>query len=94
MANITWEYLNTREAEQQMPKVIHCQVESFNERRGRHSSNSIGFTFNNRHQGFQVSYPYIKPYLSANPDDYKLEIVTQKGIWNYYVVNDWYLKKR
>jgi len=93
MAIITWDYLNTKEAEQHMPKVIHCQVESFNERRGRGTHNSIDFTFNNNSESFKVNYEYIKPYLSANPDDYKLEVVTQKGIWNYYVVKAWYLKK-
>ncbi|MDF2454832.1 MAG: hypothetical protein K0R51_825 [Cytophagaceae bacterium] len=94
LANISWEYLNTKEAEQHMPKVMHCDVESFNERRGRGTGNSIGFTFNNRYETFETSYQYIKPYLSTNPDDYELEIVTQKGLWNFYVVKSWYLKKR
>lgn len=88
LANITWEYINKREANKRMPVAFYCPITRFDN--GKHEA--IEFTFNGEYESIRVSYKSIKPYLEVNPKDYELELIVRKGIWNYYVVKDWNIK--
>ncbi len=91
LANLCFILLNNKEANDHMPQVIHCQVSSFN--KGKRKVNStIGFKFKNDYELFAVSEKYIEPYLQENPNNYEIQIIARKGIWNYYVVDEWNLK--
>ncbi len=91
IANITWEYINTREARQHLPEAFYFPITEFSEGR---KNNKIHFKFKGEHESINVAYKTIKPYLDTNPKGYELEVVARKGIWNYYVVEDWNIKKR
>jgi len=88
LANITWEYLNTQKAKQHMPEAFYCPITQFVE--GKHDQ--IRFRFNGKSESVRTSYKTIEPYLEVNPADYQLEVIVRKGIWNYYVVEDWKIK--
>ncbi|MDB5256886.1 MAG: hypothetical protein JWM14_1581 [Chitinophagaceae bacterium] len=90
VAEITWTYLNKREADQNMPQVFHCSVDDFTTGKRK----SIRYTFEHEYEYFHVTYETIKPYLNTNPRDCEMVITAQKGLWNYYVVKEWYLKKK
>lgn len=89
LANITWEYINRREAHQHMPQAFYCPITQFVE--GKHDQ--IRFTFNGKSESVRASYKTIEPYLEVNPADYELEVIARKGLWNYYLVEDWNIKR-
>ena len=94
LASMAFVYCNRREAEKHMPQVIHCQVSSFNYTRRRGVHSTIGFIFKKDYELVAADDNYVKSYLNENPSDYELEIVTRKGIWDYYLVEDWTLKHK
>ncbi|KQB42344.1 hypothetical protein [Flavobacterium aquidurense] len=88
IASVTWNYINTREAEKNLVEIINCKVEGFYTRKNP----DISFKFQNRTEVFSVSQEMNRQNYNRNPKDYSLEITIQKGIWNYYVVKHWELK--
>jgi hypothetical protein len=90
IAKISWDILNKSAAKENSEEVIICKISKFWTSK---SSNQIEFQFENKLERFNVSYSTIKPYLKTNPKDYYLKIEANKGIWNYYLVNNWEIIK-
>jgi hypothetical protein len=88
IADVTWNYIITREAEKNKVEIINCKVEGFYTRKNP----DISFKFKNRIEVFSVTQEMNRQNYNRNPKDYLLEITVQKGIWNYYVVKNWELK--
>lgn len=91
VAKISWDIMNNRAAKQHVVETFDCQVTRF--WTGRRS-NSIDFLFNDRHDKFDVQYKTIKAYLDKDPNDHYVRISARKGLWNYYLVEDWDLKNK
>lgn len=88
VSKITFNYLNNDIAKQNQTEIITCEITRF--WTGRRPS--IDFKYKNRHDKFRVRYKTIKEYEDKQPSDYKLEISARKGLWNYYLVDDWTIK--
>ena len=91
VAKISWDIMNNRTSKQNIETVFNCQVTRFWSGR---RSNSIDFLFNDEHDKFDVQYKTIKNYLNTNPKDYYLRITARKGLWNYYLVENWEIKTK
>jgi hypothetical protein len=85
---LTWHYFNRKKAEQAVNEIFYCKITGFNRGTVRSGSN-IWFLFQGHNENIKVDYQLIKKYLDASPKNYELEITAQRGIWNYYVLNDW-----
>ena len=92
VANATWNYINKRTAEQNPKETIHCRVTKFSLSGYRLGGDKIEFKYQGRFESIRVEYRTIKEYLNQPLSNYELEISVQKGIWNYYVLNDWTIK--
>jgi hypothetical protein len=90
-AKISWDILNTRTAKQNAEEIFDCKITRFWTSR---RSNNIDFLFKDRHNKFKVQHSVIKDYLDTNPSDYYLEIRARKGLWNYYLVEDWDIRAK
>lgn len=88
---IIWNYLNKNEAEKQPTETLVCPVTEFHNGRGRAS---IDFEFQNRPENFKVTTSIVLKYKEDNPGDYVVVIEAKKGVWNYYYVENWNLKKK
>ncbi|MBZ4037652.1 hypothetical protein K6T82_23020 [Flavobacterium sp. 17A] len=89
IASTTWNYLNKKEAAKNKIEIINCKVTGFYTKKNP----DVSFQFKNRIEVFEVSSEMNRENYNRNPKDYKLEIKVEKGIWNYYVVTYWKLKK-
>lgn len=85
---ITFNCFNNYIANQHQTEIITCEITRF--WTGRQSG--IDFKYNNRYDKFSVKSSIIKAYKDKQPKDYKLEISARKGLWNYYLVDDWTIK--
>lgn len=91
VAKMSWDYANYVTAKQKSSEVLNCEVLGIWVTK---KSNRLGFTLNNIRETFNVSYQFIKDYKDENPKDYKVVINARRGIWNYYVVDSWEMKRR
>lgn len=88
IARVTLNYCSMHVADKTPEQVIKCKITKFNRsKRGR--SHNIHFLFNNNTESLHVSSKTMSSFKASDTAHYKLEIVIQKGIWNYYVVNYW-----
>lgn len=85
LSKITWDYYNYKTSQQNSVETIVCPVTKFSTARRSH----IDFKFNNRYESFRVRYSAIKDYENKNAKEYNIKISATKGLWNYYIVNDW-----
>ena len=90
IAKISWDKINKSAASENPKEIIICKITKFYSNK---RSNQIEFKFDNKFEKFNVSYSTIKEYLNKNPKDYNLKIEANKGIWNYYLVNNWEIIK-
>ncbi len=88
ISKLTFNYINNDIAKQNQTKIITCKITRFWS--GRRPS--INFKYGNRSDKFRVNYKTIKEYEDKQPDNFKLEIKARKGLWNYYLVDDWTIK--
>ena len=88
ISEITFNYLNNDTAKQNQSEIITCEITRF----WTGKRPSIDFKYNNGHDKFRVNYKTIKEYEDKQPSDYTLEISARKGLWNYYLVDDWTIK--
>lgn len=89
IANVMWNYLNKKEAEKNNIELIYCNVTGFYTKKNP----DVSFKFKNETEVFSVNSETNRKNYNRNPKDYQLEITVQKGIWNYYIVKHWELKK-
>lgn len=90
LAKMGWDYANTRAAEAAVRETIECPVTRFRTKRRPYA---VDYRFHNRDERFWVSYSWIREYKDEDPGDYSVEIEVRKGIWNYYIVDSWELRK-
>lgn len=83
-SNMIWDVINKMEASNNKIEVFQCTVQKFDG--GKRES--IDFYFNKSWGSIPVHYETVKPYLDKNPKNYKIKIKVKKGIWNYYVLED------
>jgi hypothetical protein len=91
IAKMSWDYANFKKAKQNVSETLHCEViEVWTTKQ----SNYLSFTFDNRRETFNVSNQFIKDYQVKKNKNYKLEINARKGIWNYYLVDNWEIEMK
>ena len=91
IANIGWNIINQNVAKDNPVEVINCEITNFFT--GKNSNNGIYYTFHGRSEKIKTNFQTIKFYLDKNPDNYKLEIKIQKGIWNHYLLKEWTIRE-
>ncbi|WP_230158232.1 hypothetical protein [Flavobacterium sp. CECT 9288] len=89
VTSVIWNYINVNEAERNPAEVVICKVTSFYTNRNPH----ISFDFKGQTETFDVSSEMNKEIYNRDPKNYELEITIQKGIWNYFIVKHWKLKR-
>ena len=90
-AQISWDIVNNRAAKQNDLEVIQCEIIKFKTFK---RSSGIEFILNSKAEKLDTRYSAIKDYADKKPEDNFLEITIQKGLWNYYLVRDWKVKKK
>lgn len=89
ISNITWEILNYNEAKKNQKENIECEIERFWIKKRP----TIDFKFNGKIERLRVKYSDIKQYSENNVENYKIKISARKGIWNYYLVEEFEIKE-
>ncbi len=91
VAKMSWDYINYKIAKQGYIETYNCEaLEVWTTKK----SNYLSFKFNNRRETLNVSNQFIKDYKDENPNNYNVEINVQKGIWNYYLLDNWNMYKK
>jgi hypothetical protein len=91
IAKISWDYANYQYASQNLIQDINCDVTEFRTKRKPYS---FDFEFNGKRESFNVRYQDIKSYRDKRPEDFALNIKARKGIWNYYLIERWTIKRK
>jgi hypothetical protein len=72
------------------PMVIECPVDRFFVGRGHDITHyEADFTLNNHPEYITMDWQDFKQYDIKNPRKYKLKLTMRKGIWNFYLLDNW-----
>lgn len=91
IAKSIWNQINTSTALTNESEYITCQVDQFHLTDRTDESSRILFFFQYETEAVYARRDFLKKYVDKNPDDYLIELKVKKGIWNYYVLEDWNL---
>ena len=94
LANAIWNQLNIRESKTTTSKIIDCKIEGFHFESGSRDNNKIYFYYNNEFEGINAYDNSFEKYKKEDPSNYIISIKVNKGIWEYYIINGWKIKKR
>ncbi|RYE53466.1 MAG: hypothetical protein EOP48_14335 [Sphingobacteriales bacterium] len=89
VAKISWDIVSWQNANENQTESLVCKVARFRSER----QYAIEFEFDGKHERIYVDYQTLKPYVDESPKEYEITIEAQKGLWNYYFVNNWTLRK-
>ncbi|MDA6069003.1 hypothetical protein NJT12_05150 [Flavobacterium sp. AC] len=89
IAGIVWNYINKKEAEKNPTEIVICNVKGFYTKKNP----DISFTFKDKIEVFSITSEMNRENYNRNPKDFALEVIVQEGIWNYYIVKHWSLKR-
>ncbi|WP_298392416.1 hypothetical protein [Flavobacterium sp.] len=92
-ANIIFDGINKIESNKNVIETYTLKVHEFHHSSGRSGSTLVRFIFKGEKEHIKVSYEDIKPYLDKNPNDFQISIEVKKGIWNYYILENWDIKE-
>ena len=84
-AGIVWDVCNQQVAAQSPVETVECDVTRFMSIRG----SFVDIRFQDQHERLYTTYRHIKPYLNKPPQDFKVRLHVQRGIWMHYVIKDW-----
>ncbi|MFM7021672.1 MAG: hypothetical protein ACKOXB_01735 [Flavobacteriales bacterium] len=93
----SFDYLNQRKSQVSVPEYFKCKVEKFvlKHRDGIDlQSASVQFRFQDNAESFRSSRSVIEKLDYEHSENYILELKVSKGLWNYYMVNEWKIIKR
>ncbi|MFT2009422.1 hypothetical protein ACMA1I_12160 [Pontibacter sp. 13R65] len=93
IARLTWDFINEKVASTNREKNISLQVAQFHTGTGKKGRSDVGFYYSGKFYKFEVSNRYIENYQDLAPKDFQLRLTARRGLWNYYVVDDWNLEK-
>lgn len=96
IAKMSWDYANFQVAKENTTEKVECEVTKFWTRANtnKFQSDAVFFEFKNRSESLKVSYESIKQYKDKNPENYLVDIDARRGIWNYYLVDNWTIKEK
>ena len=88
---IVWDILNNNKVKENYLEQYDCKIISINKRK----YSSCSFLFNNKIETFSTHcYSKIKDIDMNHLSNYTITIVIRKGIWDSYIVEEWYIKEK
>jgi hypothetical protein len=88
-ADAGFNYLNYKVAKKQPVTIVTLPVAKFHEGHGRRATYKIYFDFEGNTESLSTSHESIKYYIAHKDKKNYIRINIRKGIWNYYLVEDW-----
>lgn len=80
-------------AEKHSFEIIECQVTEFFKGTDKIDP-CVRFRFKNLDEEIELDKNEIEEFISKNPKDYYLRLLTRKTDWNYYLLEDWAMEKK
>lgn len=88
LANMFWDNLNKKTADLSPTEIIDCKITSINSGTSK-SSPGINFILHNKHDRLTIDHETYGKNFDTKLSDLSLRIAVRKGIWDYYILDDW-----
>jgi hypothetical protein len=88
IANVIWDNLNKKSADFSSSEIIYCKIEKINSGTSKTSPN-IYFLLKDNSESISIDHETYGKYYDSKLTDIKLQISVRKGIWNYYILDEW-----
>jgi hypothetical protein len=88
LANVIWDNLNKKTADLNPIEFIDCKIEKINSGTSKTSPN-VNFLFHDKSESISIDHKTYGKYYDSKLTDLTLQISVRKGIWNYYVLDEW-----
>lgn len=85
LAKMSFDCLNYYAVKENSQQIINCDITSIWTR--KHSK--ICFIFNGEEESVRAERSSIRYYKGKNLSDFQLRLRATKGIWNFYIIDDW-----
>lgn len=87
-ASVIWDNYNKKTADLNSIEIIDCKIEKINSGTSKTSPN-IYFLFHDKSESIPIDHETYGKYYDSKLTDLKLQLSVRKGIWNYYVLDEW-----
>lgn len=89
LAKVTWNEFNKNHASTQKSEFFICDISQFKDYDQSRNAPKIRFHFQHEKESVDTDEHFIANYLNEDPKHYYLEVKAKKGLWNYYILEDW-----
>jgi hypothetical protein len=87
-ANVIWDNLNKKSADVSPTEIIECKITNFNSGTSKSSPN-IYFLLHDKYERLSIDHETYGKYYNKELTDLSLQIKVRKGIWSYYILDEW-----
>lgn len=87
-ASVIWDNFNKKTADLNSIEIIDCKIEKINSGTSK-TSPDIYFLFHDKSESIPIDHDTYGKYYNSKLTDLKLQLSVRKGIWNYYVLDEW-----
>jgi hypothetical protein len=91
VANIVWDYSNKKTADYYSAETIKCHLIDIYSGTSKMSP-SISFIFMGKHEILKIDHATYRQYFKSKPENLDVQLEIRKGIWNYYIIDDFVIK--
>lgn len=88
VASVIWDNFNKKTADLNSIEIIDCKIEKINSGTSKTSPN-IYLLFHLKSESIPIDHETYRKYYDSKLTDLKLQLSVRKGIWNYYVLDEW-----
>lgn len=88
IASMIWDNLNKKTADFSSVDFINCKIEKINSGTSKTSPN-IYFLLHDKSERISIDNETYGKYFDSKLTDIELQISVRKGIWNYYILDEW-----
>jgi hypothetical protein len=87
-ADVIWDNLNKKTADLNFTEIIDCKIAKINSGTSKTSPN-IYFMLHGNYERLSIDHETYGKYYDTKIADLNLQITVRKGIWNYYILDEW-----
>lgn len=91
VADAIWNQLNKKTADMSSTEIISCELTGIYSGTSK-SSPKVYFEFHGNPEHLTIDHKTYRQYFTSKLKDLEIQLIIRKGIWNFYIIDNWGIK--
>ena len=91
VADAIWNHLNKKTADTSSAEIISCELTGIYSGTSK-SSPKVYFEFHGKPEHLTIDHKTYGQYFTSKLKDLEIQLKIRKGIWNFYIIDNWEIK--